>query len=106
MIHRASVLDVNAEQGQFEVEMFAHPSKGTSTAPDDHHIRLIFDERTDVMSEPLNGVFLAHALNLFLGSLHEARRGWRPRFAIHTNFPFTLGIDRFVQIHHFSDGSS
>ncbi len=69
----SAVLNIDAEKGQVEVKVFAHPTKGASAPPNDHQIRLIFDQRTDVMSKSLDGVFLADALNLFLGTLHEAR---------------------------------
>ena len=70
-VHRAAVLYVNAEQGQFKVEVFTHATQGPSAPPNDHQVGFVFEQRADMVGQPFDGVFLAHTLHLFLGALHE-----------------------------------
>ena len=105
-VKRVRVLNVDAQQGEIEVEVFSHASQGAAASPHDHQVGFVFQQGCHVVSQPLDGVFLADSLNLFLGTLHEPGRRRRPSFAVHANLPLTFCVHRFIQIHHFGDRRS
>ena len=82
-MHRIAVLHVDAQQGQFKVKVFAHATQGPPAPPNDHQIGgppappndhqigLVLKQGADMVSQPLNGVFFAHAFHLLLRALHE-----------------------------------
>ena len=103
-VHRAAVLHIDTEQGQFKVEVFAHATQGPPAPPNDHQVGLVLKQGADMVSQPFDGVFFAHAFHLLLGALHEPWRGRRPRLTVHAHLPLSLGVDRFVKIHDLGDG--
>ena len=104
VMHDLLVLHVNAQKRQFEVEVLTHSAKRSTAAPDHHEVGFVLKQALDVMGQAFDGVLFTDPLDLLFGPLHESRRGGRPRLAVHANLPFTLGVDRFVQIHDLRDG--
>ena len=73
-VNRSRMLNVDAQKGEIEVEMFAHSSQCSAASPHDHQVGFVFQQRSNVMRQALDGVFFADSLDLFLCTLHESRR--------------------------------